>query len=365
MVIWTAVEKLYDETLKKHAGGKARDDLEKIFLKHGIKNIDINSLLEERKKANKIDKLKYHYQVGGIWKEALKKINKGDILIIQFPVVNHTFMLRKIFEKIRKKQVRIIAFIHDLEILRMSNDKEISNFEKWRMRKEELDVLYLFDQIVVHNESMKNYMNDVLDIPLEKMIVLQIFDYLLSDDFIPLQVDEKDYKKCIIAGNLARNKAEYVYKLPALPNFELYGINYEEILMSNINYHGSYYADELPFHLCGGFGLVWDGDDIDTCSGVWGNYLKYNNPHKVSLYLACGIPVIIWDKAALADFIISNKVGITISSLKELYQRLNEISFDEYKTLKMNAIALSKKITIGYYTKKALKYLGISPIVRK
>ena len=56
------------------------------------------------------------------------------------------------------------------------------------------------------------------------------------------------------------------------------------------------------------FGLVWDGTSLDGCNGRYGEYLKFNNPHKTSLYLSCGIPVIIWKEAALADFVEEHKV---------------------------------------------------------
>ena len=71
----------------------------------------------------------------------------------------------------------------------------------------------------------------------------------------------------------------------------------------NVKYCGQYKPEELPEKLEGGFGLVWDGDDLGACTGVFGEYMKYNNPHKTSLYLASGLPVIIWEKAAMAKYI--------------------------------------------------------------
>ena len=56
---------------------------------------------------------------------------------------------------------------------------------------------------------------------------------------------------------------------------------------------GSFLPDELPSALEGSFGLVWDGDSSKTCSGVFGEYLRYNNSHKASLYLASGFPIIV------------------------------------------------------------------------
>ena len=40
-------------------------------------------------------------------------------------------------------------------------------------------------------------------------------------------------------------------------------------------YFGSFLPDELPVALEGGFGLVWDGDSAETCSGVFGEYLRF------------------------------------------------------------------------------------------
>ena len=42
--------------------------------------------------------------------------------------------------------------------------------------------------------------------------------------------------------------------------------------------------DELKYKATykmeGSFGLVWDGTSKDTCIGGFGEYLKFNNPHK-------------------------------------------------------------------------------------
>ena len=107
----------------------------------------------------------------------------------------------------------------------------------------------------------------------------------------------------MIAGNLRRHKAEYVYRLPDSQKFNLYGVGYEKQNKNNICYHGSFDPDELPFVLEGSFGLVWDGDSAETCSGVYGQYLKVNNPHKCSLYLATGLPVIVWKESTVARIV--------------------------------------------------------------
>mgnify|MGYP007079152982 FL=1 len=70
----------------------------------------------------------------------------------------------------------------------------------------------------------------------------------------------------------------------------------------HFNCKGFVRSDELIATAEGDFGLVWDGFSVDACTGNFGEYLKYNNPHKTSLYIRCELPVIIWDQAALSDF---------------------------------------------------------------
>lgn len=360
MKIWSTLETQYEENTKKNAGGKAREDLNLIFKELGIKELNISAPQKERKKANIIKKLCYHYNVEKIWEGAVDQISSGDTWIIQFPVVNHTLLLKEVIKKAKKRKIKIIAYIHDLEILRLLNADKMSIFEKWRMKREEIDELQLFDYLVVHNKQMQKYINEHLNIPIEKTVVLQIFDYLIPGNYKHSKAEQWQMQNCIIAGNLLRNKAGYVYNLPPLPDFELYGINYEEYQnKSNIHYHGAFLADELPYHMNGGFGLVWDGNETKTCAGAWGKYLMYNNPHKVSLYLACGIPVIIWEKAAMAEYVVSNKVGITIKSLDELSEKISEITYTQYEEMERNAVQISQKLRTGYYTKKALKEIGI------
>ena len=105
----------------------------------------------------------------------------------------------------------------------------------------------------------------------------------------------------------------------------------------------------------GGFGLVWDGDSSDTCSGMYGEYLKINNPHKASLYLASNFPIIVWRQSALADFVIRNNCGIIIDSLYEIAGILESMNEEKYQQLLDNCKKIGEKIRQGNYLKKALE----------
>ena len=350
---WVVIEEQQDKESIKHAGGKAREDLNSILLSMGLQELRIVGPKKNRAAATPLSRAAYHIQFADIWSKALRKVKDGDTIIMQFPVINDTILLSRIIRSIKKKNVKVCVFIHDLETIRMANDTNLSPLARWRLKREELDGLRQFDRIIVHNQFMKDFLHSELLISNDKMIPLEIFDYLIPDTGAVLK-ECSNYRSCIIAGNLNRNKAGYVYRLPEEPTFELYGINYDGESASNVHYHGAFPADELPCHLEGGFGLVWDGDSAETCNGVWGNYLKYNNPHKTSLYLAAGFPVAIWKESAMANFIVSRNLGIAVNSLIELDSVLTQMSKEEYDVLKENALAISENLRTGYFTKQAL-----------
>ena len=104
----------------------------------------------------------------------------------------------------------------------------------------------------------------------------------------------------------------------------------------------------------GAFGLVWDGSSIDTCAGNTGNYLRYNNPHKLSLYLAAGVPVIVWDQSAVADFVKRYGVGLCVSSLKELPHLLTTLPAAEYRNMTRRAAWLAEKVTSGAFLNRVM-----------
>ena len=103
--------------------------------------------------------------------------------------------------------------------------------------------------------------------------------------------------------------------------------------LENETYFGSFLPDELPAALEGGFGLVWDGDSAETCSGVFGEYLRYNNSHKASLYLASGFPLVVWKQSALSHFVLEKGCGIAVESLHDLKETIDNLSDADYQDL--------------------------------
>lgn len=95
-------------------------------------------------------------------------------------------------------------------------------------------------------------------------------------------------------------KSRYIYEFGSLANkssklqINAYGNHFDQSKAEKaLCYKGSFHPDVLPGILEGDFGLVWDGISAQSCIGNTGEYLKYNDPHKTSLYIASGIPVIV------------------------------------------------------------------------
>ena len=186
----------------------------------------------------------------------------------------------------------------------------------------------------------------------DKMVALGLFDYLCSADISEVAARKAD--PIVVAGNLSPHKAGYLYELAEILPVRAYGVGLDQKRAGKIDYRGSFSPEELPSLLRGSFGLVWDGPDTTTCSGAFGEYLKVNNPHKTSLYLAAGLPVIIWEEAALAPLLKESGAGLAISSLGDIPEAIEHVSEDGYAKMILSARRLGERIRAGYYTERAL-----------
>jgi hypothetical protein len=342
--------------LQRTAGIKARDDLDDIFNQIHVQAVNIPPYDAERETYSTFQKIKAHFTIVKEWEKKLDFLKKGDTLFVQFPIIGHSIFQARVIKQLEKRGIRVVLIIHDLEILRAAKKKDVSGAKSMRLKWEEKNTLQVCSKIIVHNSKMKKYMIK-LGIPEEKMVSLEIFDYLIPEydqKKADVRVLEKEMP-VIIAGNLRPHKAQYLYHLNDCYSFNLYGVGYQGVQNEKISYFGSFPSNELPYVMSGSFGLVWDGEETNTCSGVYGEYLKINNPHKTSLYLASGIPVVIWEEAALAEFVKKNKCGIMIKSLDDLKQVILKLSVEQYKQLKQNAEMVGERLRSGYYTKEAVK----------
>ena len=229
--------------IQKTAGVKARQDVETIFKWNNFKKIEIPCLIEGRENKTRLGKIKAHYDVYMLWKNALKKIKKNDWIYIQFPLLEHTMLFSLLIKNLEKRGIHTSIIIHDVEAIRFTLRNDVPLSRKIRMRFEEISSFKNCSKIIVHNEKMKSFMHEKWKIHKDKMDILGIFDYLVENYNEELLEKRNLSRKgpVIIAGALSKHKAGYIYNLPENCNFNLYGINFErEKASSNTNYVGAF-----------------------------------------------------------------------------------------------------------------------------
>ena len=343
-------EFLHDNNVK-NAGNKARNDIEEIVKREGYQ-----ALILSVDNWYEMSTLKAQLHKSKAFGQALDQLKQGDELLIQFPILHHSFFTTHHVRKAQKKGVKVHFIIHDLEALRYVNVENFPLKHKIRVQVQESGLLGAADGIIAHNPVMKSVLVDK-GIAEDKIVSLGIFDYLIPN-FQEKSRQTKD-QPMIVAGNLAQEKAGYLYSLPAEPAYNLYGVGFDESrALENETYFGSFLPDELPAALEGGFGLVWDGDSAETCSGVFGEYLRYNNSHKASLYLASGFPLVVWKQSALSHFVLEKSSRIAVDSLHDLKETIDNLSDADYQDLVDNAKRVGQEIRDGHYLKTALKHLS-------
>lgn len=343
-------EEFLHDNNAKNAGNKARNDVEVILNDLGYAPLKV--IVDDWYKMNVLNAQIHKYRA---LLRAFKRLKKNDDIVIQFPLLHHSLFINSILKSLKNKGVNIYLLIHDLETLRFVNDKTLPFRMKLRMKLTESDTFHSVTGIIAHNPIMKSVLVDK-GVAEDKIVSLGIFDYL-----IPNFQEKNELSKnqpIIVAGNLAQEKAGYLYSLPKGPAYNLYGVGFDESrALENETYFGSFLPDELTVALKGGFGLVWDGESAETCSGVFGEYLRYNNSHKASLYLASGFPLVVWKQSALSHFVLEQGCGIAVDSLYDLKATIENLSEDDYQTLVKNTKRVGQEIRDGHYLITALNNL--------
>ena len=205
--------------------------------------------------------------------------------------------------------------------------------------------------IIAHNEKMKEYLEEIgLN---ANIYTLDLFDYICDKKENYTRKNntiEPNSLKVAYAGNLIKVKSPYLYQLDKdKMNFyiNLYGVGIENNINERLIYNGKYPPNELPDKIEANLGLIWDGNFDDSDENVgYKKYTKYNNPHKLSCYIAAGLPVIVWKKAAIADFVNKYNIGYTINKIYDI----NEIDLSDYNQKLANISKLQQEVRNGEFT---------------
>ena len=262
---------------------------------------------------------------------------RNSVIMVQLPFLR--FNMHDALRTLAKKN-RIIVLAHDVEAIRETQDGI------W-----DLKTLALADVIIVHSVPMADALRQM---GITKPCVpLEYFDYLNPLDKAVRVVTEGP--TVVFAGNLF--KSEFLRALanvPNLPHMNLYGQRPAFEFPHQVMYKGFFDNEDIAA-VEGDWGLVWDGDSVETCTGTLGRYLRYNAPFKFSLYLALGIPVIVWSQSALATVVQREHLGICVDSLNEITEKIEALSADEIAQIQSGVTLHSRAVKSGAQLASAIR----------
>lgn len=318
-----------------NAISKARNDISLFVTKAGWQTLRVNDKTKTKWFSSKLNTLLLFLSVC--------VLSKKDILFTQvsYRTLKRLLLLKKIF------RFKLVFLIHDLYSLRYSetNSRKIHQEEI----KTDIKMLSKCDYVIAHNEYMvarlkQNGCNS-------KLISLGIFDYYFKGNILNRFHRDGEIWKIAYAGSTKKSLfLRYLDNIVKHFEFHLYGG--PEMPFNTFNYHGSVDPDLLPQIIEGHFGLIWEGDENISKED---NYTCLNNPHKLSMYLVAGMPMIAWKESAAAKFILKNKCGIVINKLDEIDIKLSVLTSSDYNLMVNQCMKLRKTLINGDHIIKALR----------
>lgn len=329
-------------TAQRHritAASKPRTDAIKIAQKCGFKSRIFYWLESESSKFLKSHPF-FPNRLLCFQTDLFVRFTSGATILAQMP-----FLWRNMHEVLRRlsRKNKLIILVHDIDQMRGSVNA-----------KDDLETLNAAHVIVCHTPQMAVQLRQLgVTSP---CVTLEFFDYL-NDYEIGVHPIPTIHPDILFAGNL--EKSEFVNQLGTILHLDkmsvsLYGRGGQDLPQTNIKYRGIFDNEDIA-NVKGDWGLVWDGDSVETCHGCYGEYLKYNAPYKMSLYLTLGIPVIVWSESAMAIYVKQYHLGVCVASLNEIYDTISLLSESVKAEIQKGVKEYSHKVKSGEMLRTALQ----------
>lgn len=322
------------------SGNKAKHDNEMTLCEMGAVNLGMPTSYHHSKIAA------FFLNLAGVCRLALH-VRKGDVVVLQYPVKKY---FSTICRMAHLRGAKVMALIHDLGSMRR---KKLSVTT-------EINRLMGADYVIATNSTMQAWLKEK---GYRKGIgALQLHDYR-SATIAPLRSagHAEALPRVVYAGALAPRKNMFLLQMQeATTHFqlEIYG-NRNGIPgldeSENVHIHGFMTADDFIKNVQGEYGLVWDGDSLDECTGNFGEYLRWNTPHKASFYLRAGLPVIVWRESALALVVQQYGIGLCVDSIRQLNTTLATISPEEWNGMQQRVRSIDRRMQQGDFFRTALR----------
>ena len=319
---------------KESAGRKAKTDYEDILASMGARNLGLG----RRYDGSKVRAFLRNLAGVGAY---FFRVRRGHCVVLQYPVKKY-FRLMCFIARMRGADT--VAFIHDLGSWRRKRISEAT----------ELRRLNSSDAVIAANEAMEQWLvGHGLTV---RHTAMGLHDYL--GEGRPRNRAHNRPWSVTYAGSLNLRKSSFLEKLQREPgvNLFLYGNLPPEMaeMAEGATVCGNVAPEEFIENARGDFGLVWDGAQLDACTGPMGEYLRVNTPHKCSFYLRAGLPLIVWSRSAMAAEVTRLGIGIAVDTLEGLGKRLDAVSNAEYETMSRAVASVAEDLAAGRQLRRAL-----------
>lgn len=322
----------------RSSGNKAKHDNEITLRELGAVNLGLPTTYYHSKVVS------FFLDLAGVLKLGLT-VRRGDIVVLQYPIKKYFSF---ICNEAHARGAKVVALIHDLGSMRR---------RKLTIEKEILRLMHA-DYVIASNDTMKGWL--LQHGFTHGLGALQLFDYRSASTCPDIVASERTaLPRVVYAGALSPRKNLFLLDVQSVKNYDLEVFGNKEGLpglkeSEHVHLHDFMASEDFIAHVPGDYGLVWDGDSLSTCSGHFGEYLRWNSPHKASFYLRAGLPLIVWKQSALATVVENMGIGILIDSLEELDERLLAVTATQRASMSAQVHKVSQLLSTGGFFKTAL-----------
>lgn len=263
----------------------------------------------------------------------------GDTVIVQYPLwTNNTeFELEFINYLKNVRHAKIVAMVWDIVSWLQDNRERdyTGDASLWMLNK--------YDLVIAANPKMAQRLREEGGVS-SPMIPMYLSDFIYNGPLIP-----KQYKKELYYVATGIDPA-MIEEVPSNLQINFIGPNNQvKDYPEHVRLLGPMDSNDIPSHLDGGFGLLYYPQN----GGYKGmhRYGEYNNPMKLSLYLASGLPVVCLSNTAHAKWIKAQGVGVVIDDLSELSAALEAISEEDYYQMLERLKPWQRAVSTGFFAK--------------
>jgi len=252
----------------------------------------------------------------------MASISFGDIVIFQSPTWNGWEFDAEFVAKLKDLRVKLVIFIHDVIPLMFRDNAYLMPTY--------MEMFNQADVIIAPSQQMVNRLCEA-GLTVEKILIQEFWDHPHN-----------------LSLNQPAELQNWVYETP----LRVFANEPKSNPEANLVIEGWKRNEELLMELSkGGFGLVWntqynDGENVD--------YYEMNISHKLSTYLAAGIPVIVPNTLSNSHLIEERGLGFAVNSLEEANQLVQNMAPESYQEISSRAQGFAFLLKEGYITKKLL-----------